>query len=82
MSHFSLIDNYKKHDHRKLAFAPANATDDGLADDIKAEQEEQAIDLRADPDGTGLADFWDRAVQDASQDPDWQFSDDEDEALY
>jgi hypothetical protein len=61
--------------HRKLAFKPIDPLDDGLRDDIEAEQREtETIDLqeRFDPD---FEQKWDEIVKDVEKDPDWFFDD-------
>lgn len=80
MTHFKLTSSISG--RGKVAFETAEATDDGLIDDIRAEQQESAIDLHDTPDGDYLAAFWDNAVEEASHDPDWTFADDEDQALF
>ncbi|HRJ06614.1 MAG TPA: hypothetical protein PK096_03015 [Candidatus Saccharibacteria bacterium] len=63
--------------HHKLAFAKADPMDDGLADDIAAEQAEaERFELKEQLDGR-LADEWEEILKDARKDPDFTFVSDE-----
>ncbi len=76
MSYFSGYTN-AHHSHR-LAFEPVNELADGLGDEIQAERQEAAISLEETPDADALVNFWNNAVTEARHDPEWSFSDDED----
>lgn len=66
-----------------LAFEPAQDLNDGLADDIASEREEQGITLEETADADALQEFWSTAVEDARKDPKWNFSgEEENEPLY
>jgi len=59
--------------HRILAFQPINPLDDGLGDDIQAEQSEpDHFELHEQLDGR-LADEWEEILHDARQDPDFSY---------
>ena len=59
--------------HRILAFQPIDPLDDGLGDDIAAEQEEpDRFELQEQLDGR-LADEWEEILHDARHDPDFNF---------
>jgi hypothetical protein len=68
--------------HHNLAFAPIDPTADGLADDIAAERNDpEAIQLTdtLDPE---LPNIWDAILEDAHKDPEFVFSNDDEDALY
>ncbi len=75
MSYFS---RYSAGHAHGLAFEPINELADGLGDEIQAERQEAAISLEEAPNADELVNFWETAVEEARQDPEWSFSDDED----
>jgi hypothetical protein len=66
--------------HRSLAFEPVDVLADGLEDDIRSEQQEQGIMLEDAQDASNLSSFWETALNDARKDPNWNFTNDEDNA--
>lgn len=79
MSYFTRYKNSRGLMHT-LAFVPASELGDGLGDDIQAEQQEQGIALEEAQDARELDSFWSAALEDARKDPDWTFSNNEDNA--
>ena len=63
--------------HHKLAFAKSDPMDDGLGDDIQAEQSEaERFELTEQLDSR-LADEWEKILKDARNDPDFSFVNDD-----
>lgn len=82
MAYFS---RYKEHSGflHTLSFEAEKVTDDGLMDDIAAERAQEGIVLEETADPGELQNFWSKAVEDARKDPQWNFTNDEDnEPLY
>lgn len=58
--------------HDTIHFQAPNPLDDGLGDDIQAEQQEsEAITLEDHPDEEALAKYWQFVEEDIRKDPEW-----------
>lgn len=57
--------------HRNIEFKKHDPLDDGLKDDIVAEQSETDSFTLDDISGDELSDQWTKIVKDAKKDPDW-----------
>lgn len=57
--------------HRKIQFASKDPLDNGLSDDIAAEQREADSFTLDDISGEELSDQWSKIIKDAKKDPDW-----------
>lgn len=58
--------------HDSIHFGTPNPLDDGLGDDIQAEQHEtEAITLEEHPDEQSLEKYWQFVEEDISKDPEW-----------
>lgn len=64
--------------HRHISFSKQDPLDDGLKDDIVAEQREaDAFHTLSDPSGEDLTKQWSAIVEDIEKDPSWfDFSED------
>lgn len=63
--------------HKKVAFDPIDPLDNGLREEIAAEQAEPDHFVLSDQIDSGLGDRWEAILVDARQDPDFIFADDE-----
>lgn len=63
--------------HQKVQFTSKDPLDNGLSDEIAAEQHESDAFTLDDISGDELSDQWSKIVKDAKKDPDWfSFSND------
>lgn len=62
---------------QKVQFTSKDPLDNGLSDEIVAEQNEEGAFTLDDISGDELSDQWSKIVKDAKKDPDWfSFSND------
>jgi hypothetical protein len=57
--------------HRHITFEKHDPLDDGLRDDINAEQQENDSFSLEDISGDELSEQWTKIVKDARKDPNW-----------
>lgn len=63
--------------HKKIKFDPIDPLDNGLREEIAAEQAEPEHFVLSEQIDTSLPDKWEAILVDARQDPDFIFADDE-----